>query len=249
MEKTVAIIQARMGSTRLPGKVLKNLCGRPVLEHVINRVRQMKQIHDIVIATTCRTQDDIIAELSGRLSVIHFRGSEDDVLSRYYFAAKEIKADHIVRITSDCPLFDPIVGDAVVRFYQEYGYDIVSNAGALDSKRTFPPGLDTEVFSFPVLENAFRNAKEKYQREHVTPYIYEHPDHRVFHFNAADDYSHFRWTLDTEEDFQLIQAIYQELYHGGHDFFMNDIVELMNRKPDLVFLNATVFQKKYRDVG
>ncbi len=249
MEKTVAIIQARMGSTRLPGKILKNLCGRSVLEHVIDRVGQMKEIDEIVIATTSLLQDDIIAELSQKLSVKYFRGSEKDVLSRYYFTAMENRADHIVRITSDCPLFDPIVGDAVVRFYQEHGYDIVSNAGALDSKRTFPPGLDTEVFSIAVLATAFRNAKEKYQREHVTPYIYEHPDHRVFHFNCMDDYSHFRWTLDTEEDFQLIQAIYQELFHGGHDFYMNDIIELMNRKPYLAFLNATVSQKKYRDVG
>jgi spore coat polysaccharide biosynthesis protein SpsF len=249
MEKTVAIIQARMGSTRLPGKILKNLCGRSVLEHVINRVGQMKEIDEIVIATTDLPQDHIIAELSERLTVNCFRGSEDDVLSRYYFAAKERRADHVVRITSDCPLFDPIVGDFVVRFYQEHGYDIVSNAGALDSKRTFPPGLDTEVFSFPVLETAYRNAKEKYQREHVTPYIYEHPDHQVFHFNCVDDYSHFRWTLDTEEDFQLIQAIYQELFHGEHDFYINDIIELMNRKPYLAFLNANIFQKKYRDVG
>ena len=120
MGKTVAIIQARMGSTRLPGKVMKDLCGKPVLEHVIRRVSRMKEIDEIVIATTCMPQDIVIEELSERLSVKCFRGSENDVLSRYYFAAMDNIADHIVRITSDCPLFDPAVGDSVVRFYQEH---------------------------------------------------------------------------------------------------------------------------------
>lgn len=249
MEKTVAIIQARMGSTRLPGKVMKDLCGKPVLEHVIRRVSRMKEIDEIVIATTCMPQDIVIEELSEKLSVKCFRGSENDVLSRYYFAAMDNIADHIVRITSDCPLFDPAVGDSVVRFYQEHDCDIVSNAGALDSGRTFPPGLDTEVFSFPVLAEAFRNAREKYQREHVTPYIYEYPGNRVFHFNNEYDYSHFRWTLDTEEDFNLIQRVYQELFHGAHDFSMAHIVELMSRKPYLTFLNADIQQKKYNHAG
>ncbi|RJP78196.1 MAG: acylneuraminate cytidylyltransferase [Desulfobacteraceae bacterium] len=249
MGKTVAIIQARMGSTRLPGKVMKDLCGKPVLEHVIRRVSRMKEIDEIVIATTCLPQDIVIEELSERLSVKCFRGSENDVLSRYYFAAMDNIADHIVRITSDCPLFDPAVGDSVVRFYKEHDYDIVSNAGALDSRRTFPPGLDTEVFSFPVLAEAFHNAVENYQREHVTPYMYEDPDNLVFHFHGDHDYSHFRWTLDTEEDFELIRRVYEELFHGEHDFFMPHIVDLMIRKPTLACLNAGIQQKKYSHAG
>lgn len=247
MEKTVAIIQARMGSTRLPGKVMKNLCGKPVLEHVIGRASRMEEVDEIVIATTILSQDRVIAELAKKLSVGCYRGSENDVLSRYYFTAREYGADHIVRITSDCPVFDPIVGDEVVRFYHEHDYDIVSNAGALDSGRTFPPGLDTEVFSFPVLEKAFKNATEPYQREHVTPYIYEQMVNKVFHFNCSKDYSHFRWTLDTDQDLQLIQSIYGSLFRGGHDFFMSDIVALMEQQPHLRLINADTYQKKYTE--
>ena len=248
MEKTVAVIQARMGSTRLPGKVLRDLCGKPVLAHVIQRVRQMQTVDDIVIATTTRDQDDVLADLCGDLSVNCFRGSEADVLARYYHAARENHADHVVRITSDCPLYDPVVGDLVIDFYHDHGYDIVSNAGALDSKRTYPPGLDTEVFSFRALEEAFQLATETYQREHVTPYIYEQQANRVYHFNYPEDFSHFRWTLDTPEDYRLIQEVYDKLYRGEHDFYMMDIVALMKQAPHLPQLNASVRQKKYNAV-
>lgn len=247
MAKTVAIIQARMGSTRLPGKVLKDLCGKPVLVHVIERVRQMQTVDDIVIATTTLAQDDIIAGLCDTLSVHCFRGSEADVLSRYYLAAREHRADHVVRITSDCPLYDPVIGDLVVGFYHEHEYDIVSNAGALDSKRTCPPGLDTEVFSFRVLEEAFQLAAETYQREHVTPFMYEQAANRVYHFNCPEDYSHFRWTLDTGADLCLIESIYGELFRGRHDFYMADIVALMSRQPDLGKINSHISQKGYRE--
>lgn len=249
MARTVAIIQARMGSTRLPGKVMRPLCGKPVLAHVIRRVRQMQTVDDIVIATTSLDQDDVITGLCRDLSIRCFRGSEADVLSRYYHAAKENRADHVVRITSDCPLYDPVIGDLVIGFYHDHEYDIVSNAGALDSRRTYPPGMDTEVFSFRVLEEAFQQATESYQREHVTPYIYEQAANRVYHFNCPEDYSHFRWTLDTPEDYRLIQEVYEALYHGKHDFYMMDIVALMKRAVHLPHLNASVCQKKYNAVG
>lgn len=245
MEKTVAIIQARMGSTRLPGKVLKNLCGKPVLEHVIDRVRQSKKIDDIVVATTDLPQDDIIMELSQKCGVKYFRGDEDDVLSRYYYAAKENRAAHIVRITSDCPLYDPNVGDDVIAFFREHDYDIVSNAGALDTRRTFPPGFDTEVFSWDCLKDAFDNARNRYQREHVTPYMYESSSNHWCNYHLDHDCSGYRLTLDTPEDFTLIQALYNHFYKGAHDFYLSEIVGFLSTEPQLLKLNEAVYQKGY----
>lgn len=243
MRKVVAIIQARMGSTRLPGKVMKDLFGKTVLAHVIERVKQSKEIDEIVIATTTLEKDDAIVKEAKKCGVKYFRGSEEDVLSRYYYAAKENNADIVVRITSDCPLIDPIIIDSIVKFYKENDYDIVTNAGIDLSQRTFPRGLDTEVFSFKVLEKAFNNAKENYQREHVTPYIYENSN-KIYYYKKDIDYSKYRWTLDTEEDFQLIKSIYQYLYKGKHDFYLDDILELFNKYPVLVKINAHVEQKK-----
>lgn len=241
--KIGAIIQARMGSTRLSGKVMKDLEGKTVLEHVINRVRQSKMIDEIIIATTTHDRDDVIETEALRCGVKVFRGSEDDVLSRYYYAAKENGLDVVVRITSDCPLIDPKVLDEVIQCYLNNDYDIVSNAGSDLSKRTYPRGLDTEVFSFKVLENAFTNAKETYQREHVTPYIYENSI-GVYYYKNDIDYSKYRWTLDTDEDFKLIFEIYKHLYNGEHDFYLSDIVKLFEAKPELFNINAHIEQKK-----
>lgn len=241
--KIGAIIQARMGSTRLSGKVMKNLEGKTVLEHVIDRVRQSKMIDEIIIATTTHDRDDVIETEALRCGVKVFRGSEDDVLSRYYFAAKENDLDVVVRITSDCPLIDPKVLDEVIHFYVNSDYDIVSNAGSDLSKRTYPRGLDTEIFSFNILENSFTNAKETYQREHVTPYIYEKYS-RIYYYKNDIDYSKHRWTLDTDEDFNLISEIYKHLYNGEHDFYLSDIVKLFETKQELFDINAHIEQKK-----
>lgn len=170
--KTAAIIQARMGSTRLPGKILKDLMGKTVLQHVIERVQQAKNIDEIIIATTTLAQDDVVADEALKCGANYFRGSENDVLARYYGAAKENNVDIVVRITSDCPLIDPFVTDEIIRYFkQDNMYDIVTNAGSDLSKRTFPRGLDTEVFSFQSLERAYQQADKDYQHEHVTPYI------------------------------------------------------------------------------
>ncbi|GAA4068767.1 glycosyltransferase family protein [Amphibacillus indicireducens] len=241
--KIGAIIQARMGSTRLPEKVMKNLQGKTVLEHVIERVRQSKLIDEIIIATTTHERDAVIESEALRCGVKAFRGSDDDVLSRYYYAAKENNLDVVVRITSDCPLIDSVVLDEIVKFYLENNYDIASNAGSDLSNRTYPRGLDTEIFSFEVLENAFNNAKEKYQREHVTPYIYETSDSNYYYKNSVD-YSKYRWTLDTDEDFELISEVYKHLYHGTHDFYLSDIVRLFEKMPELYEINAHIEQKK-----
>jgi spore coat polysaccharide biosynthesis protein SpsF len=243
--KIGAIIQARMGSTRLSGKVMKELEGKTVLEHVIERAKQLKLIDEIIIATTIHDRDTVIEAEALRCGVKAFRGSEDDVLSRYYYAAKENELDIVVRITSDCPLIDPKVLDEIIQFYLKNDYEIVSNAGSDLSNRTYPRGLDTEVFSFKVLENAFKNAKEIYQREHVTPYIYEKSGCTYYYKNDID-YSRYRLTLDTDEDFKLISEIYKYLYHGKHDFYLSDIVELFAKQPELFDINAHVEQKKIK---
>lgn len=241
--KIGAIIQARMGSTRLSGKVMKNLEGKTVLEHVIARVKQSKMIDEIIIATTTHNRDDVIVTEALRSGVKVFRGSEENVLSRYYYAAKENTIDVIVRITSDCPLIDPKVLDEVIQCFVNNNYDIVSNAGADLSKRTYPRGLDTEVFSFRVLEDSFTNAIEAYQREHVTPYIYENSV-RIYYYMNDINYSKHRWTLDTDEDFSLIAEIYRYLYHGQHDFYLNDIIKLFETRQELFDINAHIEQKK-----
>lgn len=243
--KIGAIIQARMGSTRLSGKVMKDLEGKTVLEHVIDRVKQSKMIDEIIIATTTHERDSVIEVEALRCGVKAFKGSEDDVLSRYYYVAKENGLDVVVRITSDCPLIDPKVIDEIIQCYVNNDYDIVSNAGSDISKRTYPRGLDTEVFSFEVLENAFTNAKEAYQREHVTPHIYENSSN-VYYYKNDIDYSKYRWTLDTDEDFKVISEIYKHLYHGEHDFYLSDIVKLFQAKPELFSINAHIEQKKIK---
>ena len=241
--KVVAIIQARMGSTRLSGKVMKIIKGKTVLEHVIERVKQAKLIDEIIIATTVDSRDETIYNEALRCGVKAYRGSEDDVLSRYYYSAKENGADVIIRITSDCPLIDPLIVDKIVGFYQKNNYEIVTNAGSDLSQRTYPRGLDTEVFSFVLLEEAFNKADKTYQREHVTPYIYENSISK-FYYKSDVDYSKFRWTLDTKEDFELIEAIYNRLYLGKHDFYLNDIISVFEKEPELFNINAHIEQKK-----
>jgi spore coat polysaccharide biosynthesis protein SpsF len=241
--KIAAIIQARMGSTRLSGKVMKELKGKTVLSHVIERVRQSKLIEDIIIATTIHERDNIIETEAIKCGSKVYRGSEDDVLSRYYFAAKENNVDTIIRITSDCPLIDPNVIDGIINFYLKGNYNLVTNAGSDPSHRTYPRGLDTEVFSFKILENAFIDGREKYHREHVTPYIYEHSD-KIYFLKNDVNYSKYRWTLDTEEDFELIREVYSRLYKERHDFYLQDIIEIFKQEPELFNINAHIEQKK-----
>ena len=241
--KVAAIIQARMGSTRLSGKVMKELCGQTILSHVIERVKQSKYIEEIIIATTVLERDNIIVEEATKNNVNVFRGSESDVLSRYYFAAKENEIDIVVRITSDCPLIDPKIIDELFQYYQNNNIEIVTNAGLDINQRTYPRGLDVEVFSYEILDKAYKNAKENYQREHVTPYIYENAS-KVVSYKNEEDYSGYRWTLDTEEDFELIERIYNSLYRGKHDFYLSDIIKLVQKNPELEMINKHIEQKK-----
>ncbi|WP_066192291.1 cytidylyltransferase domain-containing protein [Gracilibacillus timonensis] len=243
--KVVAIIQARMGSSRLPGKVMKELQDDTVLSHVIRRVKQSKWIDKIVIATTKNQQDQQIVLEAVKNRVEAFQGDESNVLERYFLAAKYAQADVVVRITSDCPLIDPYVIDKLVKCFDENNYLLVTNAGADTTLRTFPRGLDVEVFSFEALENSYQNANLDYQKEHVTPYLYENED-KVYYFTNKFDHSDYRLTLDTFEDWKLIEEIYHELYHGNHNFYMKEIIDLLKRRPLLNYINKHVEQKKLK---
>ena len=245
--KTVAIVQARMGSTRLPGKVLLSLCGKSVLAHVVERVRVSRAIDEVIVATTDRQADDAIAALATELGTVPFRGSEEDVLSRYYLAAVERQAEIIVRVTADCPLFDGDLLRAMLAPFaagcgqvQGPGIDYLSNT----LTRTYPRGLDAEIFTFTALERAYRAATHAFEREHVTPFIYSHPELFTLRNFAGDrDYSRHRWTLDTEEDWQLIEAIYAKLYRRDGPFGTRETLALLEHEPALAELNAHVTQK------
>ncbi|ERK28533.1 cytidylyltransferase domain-containing protein [Clostridium intestinale] len=237
----VCIVQARVGSTRLPRKVLKKICGKTILEHDIDRLKRVKNIDKIVIATTTEKKDIEIVNETNRLGITCFRGSEKDVLSRYYYAAKENNADIVVRITSDCPLLDCRITENTINYYLENSYDYVSNT----LERTLPRGLDTEVFSFNILEKAFNEAILDRDREHVTSYIYTSKDKfSLGSYRFSKDYSNHRWTLDTEEDFNFISCIYNELYKKNKYFDMNDILNLLNRRADLLAINKDINQKE-----
>lgn len=240
--KTVIIVQARMGSTRLPGKVLKELLGRPLLSYLFERLKRTNLADLIIVATTTNSVDDPIVALCKDESIPVFRGSEDDVLDRYLNAAKEFEADTIVRITADCPLIDPAVIDECIHEFQTQQADYLSNT--LKS-RTFPRGMDVEVFSRQALITAAQNAKDPAEREHVTLHLYRHPDSfRLGEVHHKEDLSDYRLTVDTEEDFQLIEQIFSTLYPENPTFTLSDLISCMEKNPDWIKINAHIKQKK-----
>lgn len=240
--KTVIIVQARMTSTRLPGKVLIPVLGKPLLEYQLERLGRVKMAQQIVIATTKNDTDQPIVELCQRLGFGFFRGSEEDVLSRFYGASLKFRADNIVRITADCPLIDPIIIDNLIdKFLENYlEVDYVSNT----LKRTYPRGMDAEVFSFEVLSKILKNAADPYDREHVTPYIYRNQEQfRIINVENPQNSSQHRWTVDTEEDFELIRRMITVLYPKIRDFTMNDCLNLLDKYPEWQKINAHIQQK------
>jgi len=240
--KKVIIVQARMGSTRLPGKVLREVLGKPLLEYQLERLARVRSSDMVVVATTDKEQDKPIVDLCRRLGVLFFRGPEEDVLARYYLAAREFGAEIVARITADCPIIDPAVVDQVFRFYLDHAgeYDYVSNA----RRRTYPRGMDTEVFSFHALEEAYREARREAEREHVTIFIYEHPErYSLGGVEYHQDYSRYRWTVDTEEDFQLIEKIITALYPKNPEFTLEDCLQLLAKYPEWEKINAHIKQK------
>ena len=230
----VAILQARVSSSRLPGKVVKPILGRPVLSLQLERVQRSTAIDQIVVATSVERSDDTLEALCSRMAIPCFRGSLDDVLDRFYQAAIVYHPDHLVRLTGDCPLIDPIVIDQVIAFYLNVDCDYASNT----LEPTFPDGLDVEIFRFSTLEQAWEEAKLPSQREHVTPFIYGHPERfRLGSFKGSLDRSDLRWTIDEAEDFELVRQIYEELYPQNPNFSTEDILALVERRPELKTIN------------
>ena len=239
--KIVAIIQARIGSKRLPGKVLLDLAGEPMLVREMNRLARAKKLHAIVIATSVNPDDDKIVDLCKEKGWKYSRGSEEDVLDRYYQTALKHQAGVIVRITADCPLIDPQVVDQVIEefIHRQPGIDYVSN---IAPKRTYPRGLDTEVFRFDVLERAWQEDKNTASREHVTPYIRERSDlFKSYGVVNDQDFSHMRWTVDTPEDLAFVRLIYEYFDHDRFSF--RDVLTIVKAHPEWSEINKDVKQK------
>lgn len=236
----VAIVQARMTSTRLPGKVMMEVLGRPLLGYELERVARARSVTRIVVATTTNATDDPVVRYTESLGFGVWRGPEDDVLERYHAAAEAFGAEVVVRLTADCPLIDPVVVDRVIDALGDNDY--VSN---FIERRTFPRGLDAEAFTRQALEKAWSGAKTPPEHEHVTPYLYNHPE--LFRLKGVfneTDLSHHRWTVDTTEDFSLIRSILEGLYPFNPRFLLRDIVKFMDGNPELFKVNSHVRQKK-----
>jgi spore coat polysaccharide biosynthesis protein SpsF len=243
--RTVAIVQARMGSTRLPGKVMLPLLGQPVLSRVMRRAGRARTLDEVVVATTTRPDDDAVVALAEREGWPVVRGSETDLLDRYLLAARAHDAEVVVRITSDCPLIDPDVIDATVDAFHAADVDYASNT--LEPP-TYPRGLDVEVVSRPALERAGREDADPAWREHATPFVYRHPElFRLLRVPADDDHSDLRWTLDTPEDYRLISRIYEAL--DRDDFGWREALALVEANPSWTALNDGVVQKTVPPAG
>lgn len=236
----IAIIQARLGSTRLPGKVLLDLEDKTVLERVIERVKASKLITDVVVATTIRKEDLRIVKLCADIGTSVYCGSVDDVLDRYYQAARLFKADHIVRITSDCPLIDPVVIDAVIKLHFLDEADYTTNI----IKETYPDGEDVEVFTFEALRKTWKNANLASEREHVTPYLRKNPAFKIASLESKKDLSHKRWTLDNPEDYEFIKLIYENLYNKNQLFGMEEILKFIDKNPEVEKINKSIIRNE-----
>lgn len=245
--KVVAIIQARMSSTRLPGKVLKTASGRTMLDRMLERVRKSTMIDQVIVATTTDPSDNAIVRACHRYDTEVYRGSLLDVLDRYYQAAKQYQANIIVRLTGDCPLIDPRLIDDVVKALVDQQVDFACNRLPPPFARTYPIGLDVEASTIAALENAWRNADQKHEREHVFPYLYAVPGRfKVIQLNHSENLGHLRWTLDTPADLVLLRRVYR-YFKGRNDFSWLDVVQLWREKPALFEVNAQVSHKTYFD--
>lgn len=239
----VAIVQARMGSTRFPGKVMREILGKPALWHLVNRLSKARLVDKIVIATSDKERDKPILKLAQELGVGSFAGSEEEVLDRYYQAARKYDAETIVRVTADCPLIDPELVDKIIGKYLE-------SKGELDYVRkglSYPDGLDVEVFSFAALKKAWREAKKKSQRgEYVTTYIWGNPElFKTLTVESEEDLSHMRWVVDYERDFELVTEIFKNLYKEGEVFHLRDILDFLNKHPELAESNRDLINPDY----
>lgn len=238
----LAILQARMGSSRLPNKVLKEIDSKPMLAYECERIKRSKKIDDLIIATSTDKTDDDIEVFAKQNGIKVFRGDLNDVLSRYYQCANEYKNKYeidsfnIVRVTGDCPIIDPAVIDEVISFYEENGTDYTSNT----LEPTYPDGMDIEICKFGALEYAYKNAQFKSDREHVTLYIKNSDRFTKSNYKAKHDFSHLRLTVDEKEDFELIKVIIENLYETKAEFTYMDVVSFLTKRPNLLFINSDI---------
>jgi spore coat polysaccharide biosynthesis protein SpsF len=259
----IAIIQGRMSSSRLPGKILADIAGQPMLQRVFIRTSRAVTISQTIFATTTDPSDDPVAEYCGFSGIPFTRGSLFDVLDRYYQTAKQAQADVVVRITADCPVIDPALIDDVVNTLLEGDYDFVCNRLPPPWQRTYPIGLDVEACRFTALERAWKEAKEPHQREHVMPYFYEGVElsivnrqrsegvsprgFKVALLNHPTDFGEYRWTVDTAEDLEFIRQVYAR-FDGRDDFSWKDVLNLVHENPELMKINAGVQHKTLKDI-
>ena len=235
--KPLAILQARVSSTRLPGKVLRPLLGVPLLLRQVERVLRSRNLGELVIATSIDPSDDPLAELCRSSGLACFRGSLNDVLDRFYRVAEAYGfPTHVVRLTGDCPLTDPDIIDAVISFHFQGNYDYSSNAIA----PTWPDGLDVEVFRGTVLARAWREATEAWEREHVTQFMLRKDLFSLGNYQAPIDLSHLRWTVDEPRDFDFVEQVYRRLWPGKPAFTSADVLQLLDDHPELAELNSSI---------
>jgi len=262
-KKVVAIIQGRMSSSRLPGKILADIAGQPMLSRVMIRAARAKTLDQIIFATTTDASDDPVAEYCDFTGFDFTRGSLFDVLDRYYQTASQAKADIVVRITADCPVIDPDLIDNVVNTLLEDDYDFVCNRLPPPWNRTYPIGLDVEACTFKVLKKAWKEAKEPQHREHAMPYFYEGVQlstvnrqlsegksprgFKIALLNHTTDFGDYRWTVDTPEDLEFIREIYKR-FDGRDDFTWKEVLDLVHDEPDLLKINANVQHKTLNDI-
>ncbi len=261
--KIVAIIQGRISSSRLPGKILADIAGQPMLQRVFIRTSRAATVTQTIFATTTDPSDDPVAEYCDFSGIPFTRGNLFDVLDRYYQTAQQAQADYVVRVTADCPVIDPILIDDVVSTLLEGEYDFAANRLPPPFPRTYPIGLDVEVCTFVVLEKAWKKSTEVFHREHVMPYLYEGVElntvnrriqtgisprgFRIALLNHATDFGDYRWTVDTPEDLEFMRQVYS--YFDGHDdFTWKEVLDLVHSKPQLMQINSGVKHKTLKDI-
>ena len=241
-KKIIATIEARMTSSRLPGKVLMDLCGKPALQHIVERLKRSSYIDDVVVATTVNATDNPVVELCNSIGCSYFRGSEEDVLLRVLLAAKNAEADVLVEITGDCPLVDWRIVDEAIELFFSDSYDYASNA--LESN--YPSGFEVQVFPVTVLNEVNSISNDPLDHEHVSLYIYRHPEkYRLACLKAEGKLCRpeVEVTLDTMEDYQIISRIFNSLYPKNQDFGLFDVIELLEKRPELLDINKNVKRK------
>jgi spore coat polysaccharide biosynthesis protein SpsF len=261
--RVVAIIQGRMGSSRLPGKILADIAGQPMLTRVFTRTSRAKTLDEVIFATTTDESDDPVAEYCDFSGIPFTRGSVFDVLDRYYQTAKQAKADVVVRITADCPVIDPDLVDDVVKAVTGDQFNFAANRLPPPFKRTYPIGLDVEVCPFNLLEKAWKKSTATFHREHVMPYFYEGVEltsqsrtletgisprgFNIAILNHTTDFSDYRWTVDTPEDLEFMRQVYSR-FNGRDDFTWKEVLDLVHDEPELMKINSGVQHKALKDI-